>query len=90
MAPDQPTFAQLLAWAARPIELVAATFPGDPGLPRPDRCPLCRFPSDDVGVPAHPIAVLVSADYPDWLPELGLCGRCSDRYRFAGHLGGAA
>lgn len=85
-----PTFTQLLAWAARPIELVAAMVPGDPGLPRPDRCPLCRFPSDDVDIPVHPIAVLVAADYPDWRPELGLCGRCSDRYRFAGRLGGAA
>lgn len=85
-----PTFAQLLAWAARPIELVAAIVPGDPGLPRPDRCPLCRFPGDDVGVPERTIAVLVAAEYPDWRPEHGLCGRCTDRYRFAGRLGGVA
>ena len=86
----RPAFAQLLAWAARPIELVAAACPGDPGLPRPDRCPLCRFPSDDVVAPARAIAALVAADYPDWRPDLGLCGRCTDRYRFAGRLGGAA
>lgn len=86
----RPDFAQLLAWAARPIELVAAARPGDPGLPRPDRCPLCRFPSDDVIAPAPTIAALVATDYPDWRPELGLCGRCTDRYRFAGRLGGAS
>jgi hypothetical protein len=86
----RPAFAQLLAWAARPIELVAAAAPGDPGLVRPDRCPLCRFPSDDVIAPAGAIAALVAADYSDWRPELGLCGRCTDRYRFAGRLGGAA
>lgn len=86
----RPTFGQMLAWAARPIELVAAACPGDPGLPRPDRCPLCRFPSDDVVAPPEGIASLVAADYPDWRPDLGLCGRCTDRYRFAGRLGGAA
>ena len=86
----RPAFAQLLAWAARPIELVVAASPGDPGLPRPDRCPLCRFPSDDVIAPASAIAALVAADYPNWHADLGLCGRCTDRYRFAGRLGGAA
>jgi hypothetical protein len=86
----RPAFAQLLAWAARPIELVTTASPSDPGRPRPDRCPLCRFPSDDVIAPEPVIATLVAADYPDWRPELGLCGRCTDRYRFAGRLGGAA
>ncbi len=86
----RPAFGQLLAWAARPVELVAVAAPGDPGLLRPDRCPLCRFPSDDVIAPAEAIAALVSADYPAWRPDLGLCGRCTDRYRFAGMLGGAA
>ena len=85
----RPAFGQLLAWAARPIELVAAAAPGAPGLPRPDRCPLCRFPSDDVVAPAEAVAALVAADYPAWRPDLGLCGRCTDRYRFAGRLGGA-
>ncbi len=87
---QRPAFVQLLAWAARPIELVAVAAPGDPGLPRPDRCPLCRFPSDDVVAPTEPIAALVAADYPAWRPDIGLCGRCTDRYRFAGMLGGAA
>jgi len=86
----RPAFAQLLAWAARPVELVAAASPGEPDRPRPDRCPLCRFPSDDVIAPPRAIAALVVADYPDWRPDLGLCGRCTDRYRFAGRLGGAA
>jgi hypothetical protein len=86
----RPTFARLLAWAARPFELVAAACPDVPGLPRPDRCPLCRFPSDDVVPPPNAIATLVTTDYPEWHSGLGLCGRCTDRYRFAGRLGGAA
>lgn len=86
----RPTFGQLLAWAARPVELVAAACPGVVGQPRPDRCPLCRFPSEDVIAPATEIAALVAVDYPEWRLELGLCGRCTDRYRFAGRLGGGA
>ena len=84
----RPAFPELLAWAARPADLVAAVAPGDPGFARPDRCPLCRFPSDDVVPPERAIADVVAADYPDWRPEHGLCGRCTDRYRFAGRLGG--
>ena len=86
----RPTFGVLLDWAARPVRLVAAACPGDPGLPRPDRCPLCRFPSDDVVAPPEVITSLVETDYPEWHPGLGLCGRCTDRYRFAGRLGGVA
>ena len=84
----RPVFHDLLDWAARPVELVRAMAPGEPGLPRPDRCPLCGFPSDDVLPPEARVAALVAADYPSWRPEQGLCGRCTDRYRFAGHLGG--
>ena len=84
----RPAFPVLLAWAARPAVLVATAAPKEPGLPRPDRCPLCRFPSDDVVPPEPSIAELVVVDYPDWRPDLGLCGRCTDRYGFAGRLGG--
>ena len=34
---------------------------GGDQLPRPDRCPLCRFPSDDVVPPEPSIAALVTA-----------------------------
>jgi hypothetical protein len=58
--------------------------------PRPDRCPLCRFPSDDVVPPPPDIALRVQIDYPDWQAEDGLCGRCTDRYRLAERLGGGS
>ena len=86
---SRPTFGQLLAWATRPVELVRAVCPDASRQPRPDRCPLCRFPGDDVASPTAAISALVAVDYPAWRPDLGLCGRCTDRYRFAGRLGGA-
>ncbi|MEW5989904.1 MAG: hypothetical protein AB1736_00985 [Chloroflexota bacterium] len=89
-AGPRPTFPDLLDWATRPIALVRALAPGEPGQPRPDRCPLCGFAADDVVPPATSVAALVNADYPAWRPEHGLCGRCADRYRFAGRLGGPA
>ena len=84
----RPSFPELLGWAARPAELVDVVAPDDARRPRPDRCPLCRFPGDDVLPPEPSIAVLVAIDYPTWRRDLGLCGRCTDRYRFAGLLGG--
>lgn len=83
----RPTFAELVAWSADPRTLVGAvTRPRTDA--RPDRCPLCRFPGDDIVPPDVSIAVVVAADYPTWRPNDGLCGRCTDRYRFAGLLGG--
>jgi hypothetical protein len=86
----RPTFPDLLAWAARPADLVRDLAPDHAALPRPDRCPLCRFPGDDVVPPDPAISALVAVDYPDWRPADGLCGRCADRYRFASRLGGRA
>lgn len=86
----RPTFPELLAWASRPADLVTAVAPAGSRSPRPDRCPLCRFPSDDVAVPSPRVASLIAADYPDWRADLGTCGRCTDRYRFSTALGGAA
>jgi hypothetical protein len=40
--------------------------------------------------PDPAISVLVAADYPDWRPADGLCGRCADRYHFTSRLGGRA
>lgn len=87
-AGERPAFAVLLAWATRPADMVAAIAPGTV-QPRPDRCPLCRFPGDDVDVPDATLAAAVARDYPAWDARDGLCGRCADRYRFAGALGGA-
>ncbi|MEX2184096.1 MAG: hypothetical protein WEC14_06585 [Chloroflexota bacterium] len=88
-AGPRPTFPALLDWAARPATLVAETAPAGAGRLRPDRCPLCRFPSDDVDVPDPAIGDLAAAEYPSWRPDHGLCARCADRYRFAARLGGA-
>ena len=86
----RPVFTTLLGWAQRPVTLIDGMELRDDQLPRPDRCPLCRFPSDDVVPPEPAIAALVAADYPSWHATDGLCGRCGDRYRFAGRLGGAS
>lgn len=85
----RPDFPTLLNWATRPADLVAELVPEELAPPRADRCPLCRFPSDDVVAPEAAIAERVVAEYPDWRPEQGLCARCTDRYRLTGRLGGA-
>lgn len=85
---ERPSFAELLAWSRRPADLVEVAAPGTP-RPRPDRCPLCRFPGDDVVPPGPDVAAAVARDYPHWRVSDGLCGRCADRYRFLGFLGGA-
>lgn len=89
-AEPRPTFGRLRSWAERPTELLDEAAPGDAAQARPDRCPLCGFPSADVDVPDGLVAAAVSADYPAWRPADGVCGRCSDRYLIAGALGGRA
>lgn len=84
----RPTFAELLAWSAN-RHAFAEGSGGSRAEDRPDRCPLCRFPGDDIVMPDADIAELVTAEYPAWQPAHGLCGRCTDRYRFAVRLGGA-
>jgi hypothetical protein len=86
----RPSFPELLAWAARPSDLVRGGGTDEAGSLRPDRCPLCRFPGDDVVPPEPAIAALVAADYPGWSASDGLCGRCTDRYRLTRRLGGRA
>jgi hypothetical protein len=85
---SRPTFPELRAWAEQPATLVRLVAPWASGLPRPDRCPLCRFPSQDVIAVEPALARVVVAEHPGWRPESGLCGRCADRYRLAGLLGG--
>jgi hypothetical protein len=82
----RPVFAELVAWAARPGILLEAG--GSGPLARPAQCPLCRFPSSDVVTPEPSLAAMVLAEYPAWQPWEGLCGRCADRYRLAGRMGG--
>jgi hypothetical protein len=84
----RPTYPALVAWAERPADLVRAVAPDDASLPRPDRCPLCGFPGDDVTAPDAATATQVAAEYPSWRPDHGLCGRCTDRFRLTARLGG--
>lgn len=81
----RPTFPELVAWASDRDALVAGlSLSGiDAGAGGPHRCPLCQFPGGDIRVPDAPIAALVAREYPDWRPAHGLCGRCTDRVRFA-------
>ena len=83
----RPTFAELVTWAAD-RNAMTHVVPGASDARHPDHCPLCRFPSDDVLVPGASLAEMVASDYPDWRPEHGLCGRCTDRYRFIDQRGG--
>lgn len=85
----RPDFSSLLAWATSPAALVKDVIPEEIAPPRPDRCPLCRFPSDDVVTPEPFVIARAMAEYPAWRPAQGLCGRCADRYRFSARLGGA-
>ena len=86
----RPAFPQLRSWAERPADLAREAAPGDVIRPRSERCPLCGFPSDDVGAPEGDVAAAAEVDYPGWDPADGICGRCADRYRFARALGGRA
>lgn len=87
---SRPTFPALVAWASDRDALVTGLSRSGPdtGTGGLDRCPLCRFPGGDIRVPDAPIAALVSREYPDWHPALGLCGRCTDRARFIDRTGG--
>ncbi len=89
-AGPRPDFPTLLGLAERPATMLDGLAAGDVGATWPDRCPLCRFPSDDVRPPRPDVAEQVVADYSWWSPELGLCARCTDRYRLAPRLGGRA
>ena len=87
-AGPRPSFPELLAFAAQPADLVGLAAPDARSELRPDRCPLCRFPSDDVVPPEPWLAELVQSEYPAWRPADGLCGRCADRSRFIARPGG--
>ncbi len=53
--------------------------PPVPGSP----CPLCRFSTFD-WLPHHEIArveTAIRADFPNWTPADGVCGRCGELYR---------
>ena len=76
-----PRHGDLLAIASDPREVKTAHEPLPGGL-----CPLCDFSTfnwaDGQALPAE-IRSRVSAEFPHWLPEHGLCGRCLETYEAA-------
>src|SRR5262249_376362 len=75
----QPRHNDLLAVASDPRDLKAAHEP-TPGAP----CPLCGFPTfawADTPVMSAQTTAAIQAEFPDWLPEQGVCKRCGEIYR---------
>ncbi len=80
-----PNHANFLALIADPRGLRNAHRPA-PGA----SCPLCDFPTftwADSEALRPEIAARVTAEFPAWSPEQGLCGRCLETYQAAALLG---
>lgn len=80
-----PSHASFLALIADPRGLREAHRPA-PGA----SCPLCDFPTfawanGEMLLPE--IRRRIAAEFPSWLPEQGLCGRCLETYQAAAALG---
>jgi len=79
-----PRHAEFLALIADPRGLRDAHRP-TPGA----SCPLCDFPTfswADGEALTPEITARVTAEFPAWLPEHGLCGRCRETYEVAASL----
>lgn len=80
---QSPSHAQLLAIASGIKALFAfagvdaeardTQLPGSP-------CPLCRFPTFQWADASRAPAAAIRRDYPEWVPEAGLCSRCEEVY----------
>ena len=79
---ESHTHAELVAFARDPRnrarDSAATVSPGS-------RCSLCGFPTFDFE-PAperlpEPMIARITADFPQWRPERGLCGQCAELYR---------
>lgn len=73
-----PRHADFLALIADPRGLRDAHRP-EPGA----SCPLCDFPTfhwADADALSSEVVVCVTAEFPTWSPEQGLCGRCLETY----------
>lgn len=80
-----PNHANFLALIADPRGLRDAHRPA-PGA----SCPLCDFPTfiwADSETLRPEIVARVTAEFPTWSPEQGLCGRCLETYQAAALLG---
>ena len=76
-----PRHGDLLAIASDPREVKTAREPLPGAL-----CPLCDFSTfnwaDGEALPAE-IVARITVEFPNWLPEQGLCGRCLETYEAA-------
>ena len=82
-----PHHSDFLAHIADPRGLRDAHRPA-PGV----SCPLCAFPTFDWAIAeALPpgITSRIVAEFPSWLPEQGLCGRCLETYVAVARFGAA-
>ena len=80
-----PRHAEFLALIADPRGLREAHRPAPGGS-----CPLCDFPTftwADAEALLPQIKARVTAEFPAWSPEQGLCGRCLETYQAAAALG---
>lgn len=79
---DQPRHGELAAFAFEPL----ATS-DDPRCQsaQATHCPLCQFPTHAFEPAAQDLAAdvraAITADFPAWTPEAGLCIQCADLYR---------
>ncbi len=76
-----PRHADFLALIADPRGLREAHRPA-PGA----SCPLCDFPTFDWvngDSLSPPVTVRIASEFPSWLPDQGLCGRCHEVYAAA-------
>lgn len=81
---SSPRHVEFLALIADPRGLREAHRPA-PGA----SCPLCEFPTftwADADALLPHITERIKTEFPAWLPELGLCGRCLETYQAAAAL----
>lgn len=80
-----PRHAEFIALIADPRGLREAHRPAPGGS-----CPLCEFPTfnwADADALRPEIAARITAEFPTWSLEQGLCGRCLETYQAAARLG---
>lgn len=79
---DRPNHAALAAFAFDPT---AGSDDLNKSVAATSHCPLCKFPTQAFEPAPHALAddvrQAIAGDFPDWLPERGLCLQCADLYR---------
>lgn len=79
---DRPDHAALAAFAFDPTASADAP---NKSKAATSHCPLCKFPTQTFEPAPHALAddvrQAIAGDFPDWLPERGLCRQCADLYR---------